>query len=248
VATLHDDAAIWNASLGAPREFQVMDAAGHIDSIVMNSGDVVLLGPKTNQTFKHSLVRERDQRLLPRSADGNVGTRISVCFRGSKKLLSDVQLEREIEKKEDEHVRYLGHKTNTKMRNVTCAVAHASKANGDADTATAAARHAMHATDATDGGNEAERAAGAVMQAYSAILAAQKADKAQEKAVVTWQAAFVNEQTTQERFAAERVAKRNLAALASELAMPAPSRKRKRRRKNDVAAPAIAPSSSNDGQ
>lgn len=71
---------IVNISIGAPREFHLIeDSTGEITPIVMESGDLFIIGWKTNQKFKHSLVSQSKELLLNKGRE--VGYRYSVCLR-----------------------------------------------------------------------------------------------------------------------------------------------------------------------
>ena len=56
--------------------------------IVLNPGDLFILGPKTNESHRHSIVPVADEKLITRENDVIVGSRISMVLRDIKSVMS----------------------------------------------------------------------------------------------------------------------------------------------------------------
>jgi hypothetical protein len=79
---------IISLSLGEEREFHIgrpdpKDAKKTITThrFVLRPGDLFILGPKTNAAYRHSIVPVHQERLIRRTADAEVGPRISIVLR-----------------------------------------------------------------------------------------------------------------------------------------------------------------------
>ena len=68
-------------SFGETREFHLRDnATGKVQVVVVKEGDLFILGPKTNDSMKHSIATWEDERRLRRQKP-EVGQRLSIVMR-----------------------------------------------------------------------------------------------------------------------------------------------------------------------
>ena len=73
---IRPDTPIVSLSMGEQREFVVGP-----ERIVLHSGDIFVLGPRTNAAHKHAIVTVADEQKLQRAPGAQVGPRISLVLR-----------------------------------------------------------------------------------------------------------------------------------------------------------------------
>jgi alkylated DNA repair dioxygenase AlkB len=102
---------IISLSLGGAREFVLTSEAGFEQQrVVLEDGDLFVLGPRTNARLKHAVLPVKDERIIERHGAG-VEPRISIVMRDIKTQLSRAQVMAKIAHSERGKERAREHKT-----------------------------------------------------------------------------------------------------------------------------------------
>jgi len=76
------DSLILLLSMGERREMHLQDKEGNLlNWFVMEPGSLFILGPKTNATMRHSLVKVSDEKIIKRAPNAPLGVRVSLVLR-----------------------------------------------------------------------------------------------------------------------------------------------------------------------